>query len=139
MQEVTLHLTIRQSSGGQTTVTDNRYEGKAVEKAAGWYFSYQEDLEGIGEVGAVIRVAESDVTLLRQGSLQMKQVFSKNRSTESAYVTPHGRFWLKTHTRKLRIERTGDRPTGISLAYQLWLQDEYLGESVLTLGIEWKE
>jgi uncharacterized beta-barrel protein YwiB (DUF1934 family) len=138
MQDVEIQLTTKHKVDGQTEETVHRYLGKGVEKTNGWYLTYKEQLEGAGEVNTTLKVAETDVTLLRQGSLQMKQLFQKGVSSHSPYAGPFGRFSLETHTRRVRIYREQGRPTEIRVEYQLWLNEQYAGEHELIVNIHWK-
>ncbi|NGQ96216.1 DUF1934 domain-containing protein [Brevibacillus sp. SYP-B805] len=138
MQNVTIQLVITHTADRQTERTELRYPGRAANRENGWYFSYTEQVEGIGEVGTILKIALSEVTLLRQGKLQMKQVFAKGKSSECHYVSPHGRFRMETYTRMLRIEREEERPAAIRTQYQLWLDGQYLGEYELDVRIDWE-
>jgi uncharacterized beta-barrel protein YwiB (DUF1934 family) len=137
MQNLTIQLTVTHSMNGQTERTVMEYQGKAAEKETGWYVMYTEQLDGVGDVSTILKIGVSDVTLLRQGSLQMKQLFRKGKSMECDYDSPHGRFRMETHTRKLRIERMENRPERVYIAYQLWMNEQYLGEYELELRLTW--
>ncbi len=134
-----IHVTIRQTVQGQTEETRQVHEGKGVRKENGWYVTFSEMLEGIGDVQTVVRIGEGDVTLIRQGHLQMKQQFLKRQSSRSTYISPHGTFQMETHTRTLKITRDADRPKAVYAEYQLWLNGQYVGEFTLTFDLCWGE
>jgi uncharacterized beta-barrel protein YwiB (DUF1934 family) len=137
MQDVQIHLIATHRVDGQTEETVHRYEGKGVEKGLGWYITYKEQVEGAGDVTTTVKVSEKEVTLLRQGTIQMKQQFQKGVSHHSPYVSPHGRFSMETHTHKLRITSEAERPQEIRIAYQLWLNQQYAGEHELMVRLTW--
>lgn len=137
MQDVHIHLVVRHSIEGQTEETRQKYHGKGVQKENGWYLSYKEEMEGVGDVSTVLKIGKSEVTLLRQGNLQVKQSFEKGQSSEANYNSPFGQFLMETHTRRLQIERDNDRPVHIQIAYQLWMNRQYAGDYELTLRLEW--
>lgn len=138
MQDVQLHLVVTHSVEGQTEETRQEYHGLGVKKGNGWYFSYKEDMEGVKNVSTVLKIGNSDVTLLRQGSLQMKQLFAQGQSSESSYHSPFGQFFMETHTRHLQIEREKDRPARIKISYQLWMNRQYAGDYELELQFIWQ-
>jgi uncharacterized beta-barrel protein YwiB (DUF1934 family) len=137
MQDVQIQLVVTHKRDGQTDVTKQEYLGKGVQKENGWYISYKEQFDEIGEVGTILKIAELDVTLLRQGKLQSKQLFAKGRSSDSVYSSPYGQFQMETHTRQLRIKRENGRPQELEISYQLWLNQQYLGEYEMKIRLAW--
>lgn len=137
MQDVHITLTARQRTGGDWEETVYRYAGRCVEKTGGWYLTYKEQMEGAGEVSTTLKLGNGTVTLLRQGDVQTKQQFQQGTSHQTTYRSPYGLFSMETHTRKLRIRHEQGRPAQVWLAYQLWLNGQYVGEHELTLNVEW--
>jgi uncharacterized beta-barrel protein YwiB (DUF1934 family) len=137
MQDVQIKLVAKHSLYGQTEKTVSVYQGKGAEKVSAWYISYKEHIEGAGDVTTTLKVSEKEVTLLRQGGLQMKQQFEKGMSSHSPYVSPHGRFTMETHTRKLLVTSKQTRPQEIRIEYQLWMNEQYVGEHELTIHLDW--
>ncbi|WP_139491036.1 DUF1934 domain-containing protein [Brevibacillus dissolubilis] len=139
MQEVTLHVRIKQTADGRTDETKQTHEGKGTAKGNGWYFTYKEELEEAGSVNTVYKIEDGMVSLIRQGQLQMKQLFVKGRTSESVYHSPYGMFEMETHTSKLSVKSEGERPERISIAYQLWMNKQYVGSFELELQAEWND
>ncbi|UFJ40217.1 DUF1934 domain-containing protein [Brevibacillus humidisoli] len=138
MQDVLLDLHSKQRSGGQLEEVTQRYHSKAVAKPSGWFFSYHESIGDVGEVRTVLKISDAEVTILRQGSLEMKQRFQSGVSTESIYHSPFGRFRMKVHTRRMQVTKEGNRPTAVDISYQLWLNDAYVGEVDLAFQLDWR-
>lgn len=138
MQDVRIELLVTHKMDGQTDETKQQYLGKGVQKENGWYISYKEQFAEIGEVGTILKISEQDVTLLRQGKLQSKQLFAKGSSSESVYASPYGQFQMETHTRQLRITRENGRPLELEISYQLWLNRQYLGEYEMMVRLAWE-
>ncbi len=138
MQQVTLHLTSKQMMDGQTEESRHEYQAKAVLKQDAWFFSFKEAEEGVGEVSTILKAGEQEITLLRQGPVQMKQSFQKGQSSTSRYISPYGAYLMQVHTHKIKIEREEGRPKTISIAYQLWLNDQYAGEILLEYTMVWR-
>jgi len=135
MQEITLQVSVIRRQAGETETIEQRHAAKMTKKAGGWYVSYTETMEGIGEVPTVVKIGETDVTVLRQGKLQTKQRFAKGETSDAPYISPYGRFLLETYTRRLRIRHEDNRPVQVEMAYQLWMNGEYLGEYDCTYWI----
>ncbi|GAA4720498.1 DUF1934 domain-containing protein [Brevibacillus fulvus] len=138
MQDVQIQLAVTHQANGQTEQTRYSYQGRGTKKENGWYFSYPESLEGVGTIQTVLKVGEADVTLLRQGKLQMKQLFAKGKTSETIYNSPMGPLTMETHTRKVKIKREADRPAQLLLAYQVWLNGQYAGDYELHLLFQWQ-
>lgn len=137
MQQVTLQLTSKQLMNGQTAVSQHTYEAKAVLKQDVWFITYKEQLEDQLEVNAVLKVGKQELTLLRQGAVQMKQSFQKGSSSVSRYVSPYSAYLMEVHTHHLRIKEENDLPQEISVGYQLWLNEQYTGDVELHYSLSW--
>jgi len=137
MEEVTLRLVVKQMANGETETNTYSYQGRAVAKGSAYYFTYKEELEGAGEVSTILKVEDLKVSLIRQGSVQMKQQFEKGKSYESTYTGSFGMMRMETHTRQLRITQANGRPDLLAVNYQLWMGEQYIGEFDLELKINW--
>lgn len=137
MQQVTLQLTSKQIMNGQTEEVRHHYEANAVLKQNAWFFTYKEPLDDQLEVNAVLKVGQQEVTLLRQGAVQMKQSFQKGQSSSSRYNTPYASYQMQVHTHQLRIKEEDNRPSEIAIGYQLWLNEELMGEIQLHYSLKW--
>lgn len=135
MQDVQIELTAKHRVDGDWEETTHSYQGKCVHKAAAWYLTYKEQVEGAGEVSTTLRLTEQLITLVRQGGVSTRQQFAKGASTHSSYQSPYGSFAMETHTSKLRIRYEQELPASVELAYQLWMNEQYAGEHELTIQV----
>ncbi|WP_126428954.1 DUF1934 domain-containing protein [Brevibacillus marinus] len=138
MQDVVLHVHSKQHSDGQVAKMEQQYQSKGAAKPGGWYFTYVESVADVGEVRTVLKVGVDEVTILRQGPLEMKQRFQSGMDSESIYHSPFGRFRMKVYTRRLRVTHQENRPLAVDLAYQLWLNEAYVGEVELAFRFAWQ-
>ncbi|RAP29707.1 hypothetical protein C2W64_03357 [Brevibacillus laterosporus] len=138
MQEVQLCLAILQKAEGQTDKTVLEMTGKASQRNSSWYLQYKEQIEGVGEVSNIVRINDDCTQLLRQGSLQMKQIFEKGQGTDSLYSSPYGDMQMHTHTRTYKVTYQSEKPIQVFIAYQLWLSGQYVGEFEWDMKIAWE-
>lgn len=138
MQDVVVYVHSEQRSDGEVTKIEQQYTSKGTAKPGGWYFTYVESVADVGEVRTVLKVASEEVTLLRQGPLEMKQRFQKGVDSESIYDSPFGRFRMKVYTHRMRVTQEANRPLAVELAYQLWLNESYVGEVELAFRFVWQ-
>ncbi|MGG1440591.1 DUF1934 domain-containing protein [Brevibacillus laterosporus] len=137
MQDVQLSLSIIQKAEGQTDKTEVKMSGKASLRNSSWFLKYKEQVEGVGEVSNIVRINEDSTQLLRQGSLQMKQIFEKGKGTDSLYSSPYGNMQMHTHTRTYKVTYQSEKPIHVFIAYQLWLSGQYVGEFEWDMKIAW--
>ncbi len=139
MQHITIHLTVQQKIDGQSETSSYRYAGSAVKKAGGWFLTYKEQIDDKREANTVLKISEAEVTLLRQGALQMKQVFQRGGKHRSVYQNPYGNSLLDIETNRLAIRWVDGQPHHLAIEYQLWLNEQYIGVNTLTLQIDWTD
>lgn len=135
MQDVQIKLTAKHLVEGNWDTSTHHYEGKRVQKAASWYVTYKEQMEGAGEVSTTIKLSDKAITLIRQGGVSSRQQFEKGASTQSLYQSPYGPFTMETHTNKLRIQYENELPVLIEISYQLWMNEQYTGEHELRIEL----
>ena len=135
MQDVQIKLTAKHLVDGSWDASTHHYEGKRVQKAASWYITYKEQMEGAGEVSTTIKLSDKAITLIRQGGVSTRQQFEKGASTLSLYHSPYGPFTMETHTNKLRIQYENELPVLIEISYQLWMNEQYTGEHELQIEL----
>lgn len=138
MQDVVVHMHSEQRSDGAVTKIEQCYPSKGTVKPGGWYFTYVESVADVGDVRTVLKVGTDEVTILRQGPLEMKQRFQAGVDSESIYASPFGRFQMKVYTRRLQVTQQANRPLAVDLAYQLWLNEAYVGEVELAFRFTWQ-
>ncbi len=94
----------------QTNIKQGNEQDKMTVEAPGQiyvkqnytYVTFTEKLEGLGDVKTVLKVAADEVTVMRKGPIEMRQVFQYGTVTEGAYDTPYGK--LKTEAKTDHIE-----------------------------------
>lgn len=136
-ENVAIRLTITHQLDGQTDTSQYEYAGIGVKKAGGWFFSYKEQLEEGLTVQTVIKIREDEVTLLRQGGLQMKQLFKTGDQTQNMYQSPYTVFTMETLTKSLVIHRENERPVQALIQYRLWMNQQETGDYDLKLHFDW--
>jgi len=135
MQDVQIELTAKHRGDGDWEESTHSYAGRCVQKAAAWYLTYKEQVEGAGEVSTTLKLTDQSITLVRQGGVSTRQQFEKGASTHSSYQSPYGPFAMETHTSRLRIRYEQELPARVEIAYQLWMNGQYAGEHELTIRI----
>ncbi|RNB82003.1 DUF1934 domain-containing protein [Brevibacillus fluminis] len=138
-ENVAIRLTTIHKLDGQKEKSQYEYAGIGVKKAGGWFFSYKEQLDEGVSVQTVIKISEDDVTLLRQGGVQMKQVFKAGEQNQSIYQSPYMSFAMETGTKSLHIEQENARPASVRIQYRLWMNGQETGEYDLQLSFAWYE
>jgi len=79
MQDVQIKLTAKHLVDGSWDASTHHYEGKRVQKAASWYITYKEQMEGAGEVSTTIKLSNKAITLIRQGGVSTRQQFERGK------------------------------------------------------------
>ncbi|MFB5664180.1 DUF1934 domain-containing protein [Alteribacillus sp. HJP-4] len=116
-----------------------RLEAKGVlyQKNNWTYVTFKEELEDIGEVQTVLKVGESEITVLRSGSVTMKQQYHYGERTEGTYETPYGKLSTEADTDQLAVMWSDTGKTGrIQFGYDLTLQGTVAGRYDVTISIE---
>jgi len=126
-------------ANGEEEILSNQLRGTLYEKGDEFFLRYQEYMgQDLGITWTTIRwnrKTESNVTILRQGDIKMKQVFDKNKVNLAQYHSPYGILDMKTITHELVIANCIPTSGRIELHYQLsinhqgvseyWLEVEY--------------
>lgn len=127
---------VGRDAGEETT--SNQVEGQLISKENATYIRYNEDIADTGRVRNVVKVTESDVTIIRNGAVSMNQQFLQGETTTGDYGTSFGTLHMETTTRQLHVEKNHDGEiSALHLAYQLQLQGRDVGQ--VTLGFYIKE
>lgn len=86
---------------------------------------YEEEMEDLGNVATTIVVQDDRVSIKREGSLQMHQVFRIGSSTECVYHHPFGKFRMETTTHHMQfVKGIGNRSGRIYLNYDVVLNEQ---------------
>lgn len=116
--------------------TNNRVEGILIPKGNTTYIRYSEEIEDTGRIRNVVKIAENEVTIIRNGAVSMHQQFREGETTKGEYGTSFGTLHMETATKQLSSEWKRHEGSGeLSLTYQLTLQGRDVGEITLALKI----
>ncbi|SEO93133.1 DUF1934 domain-containing protein [Propionispora vibrioides] len=123
---------------------ENRIElvgtGDYVRKNGVGYIKYREtELSGLEGTTTVIKVRPDEVTLLRMGKVEQKQVFRPGQKTQSLYTTPFGNLDMAVVTGVLHISGTAGAQElpAIYIEYELEIAGDW--QSANTLSITLRE
>ncbi|RXT08720.1 DUF1934 domain-containing protein [Ammoniphilus sp. CFH 90114] len=131
MQSVTIHITTNIKQQGQKL--EQTCSGKLFPKGEGWYLVYKEDLGENQEVSSTIKLSKEQVTIIRTGSIRMRQEYIPGQWTEGKYEGPFGMMWMETKTDHIDFSERH-----MSLSYQLKLNGEDMGRYEVAMKMEAK-
>lgn len=122
---------------GNAETTTNRVDGILIQKENTLYIRYAEEIEDTGRIRNVVKIAENDVTIIRNGAVSMHQRFQEGETTKGDYGTYFGTLHMETATKRLSSEWKRQEGYGeLDLTYQLMLQGRDVGEVTLALKIQ---
>ncbi len=99
--------------------------GSYVHRGKVHMIKYKEEMEDLGLVHTTIVIQDDRVSIKREGSLQMHQVFRIGSSTECVYHHPYGKFRMETTTHHMQfVKGIGNRSGRIYLNYDVALNDQ---------------
>ncbi|WP_096203008.1 DUF1934 domain-containing protein [Bacillus sp. FJAT-45350] len=135
--DVDVTLRVNRIQNGNKQLDHIKTVGQLHEKNQSLYLHYEEELEEVGKVRTLIKVTDADVTIIRQGAVQMRQPFLLHKTTSGTYHSPFGLLEMETTTNELQFEWSKEKQSGqLILSYQLLLQGEDGGEHELTIYVE---
>ncbi|MGO4889112.1 DUF1934 domain-containing protein [Anaerobacillus sp. MEB173] len=133
---IDMETTINHVQGERETIT-MKANGKLYQKETSTIIRYEETIEEAGKVSNIIKINEEGITIVRQGSISSRQLYSPGITTDSVYQSPYGSMLISTETKKVQVDWTKERNQGtIEIAYILTLQDEQVGDYFITMKIE---
>src|SRR5690606_2509947 len=92
---------------------------------------------GSGEMKTIVKIEPNQVTIQRNGALNMRQQLVAGRKTEGIYLTPYGRMALETKTKTIQFAwDKGKRIGKLQVVYDLWMQRNYTGCYNVTIQME---
>jgi len=113
--------------------------GEAIVKGPQIYIRYEEPGQGPQEedtaVRTTIKIAGSELKLIRHGGIQSEQTFQRGRRLPGFYRSPYTQFNLSTETREMDVVRQG-RSLEVSWAYDLYVYEELSGQFAISLHIQ---
>ncbi|NUU59211.1 DUF1934 domain-containing protein [Paenibacillus sp. JW14] len=130
-------VTLVSQHEGERTVLNTT--GEVIAKGQQLFIRYVEPGQGPqGEeiaVRTMIKIAGSELKLIRHGAVESEQSFQEGQRLPGFYRSPYTNFNLSTETRKLEISRDG-RSLNVTWEYDLYVYEELSGQFVLSLHIQ---
>lgn len=118
---------------------ENRIEltsvGKHYYKNGIHYILYDDcEISGMQGTTTMLKITDSDVTLVRKGKVVQEQHFTLDKKSSSSYTTPYGQMELSVLTKKIDIDYasvSGD----INIAYELAVNGQWQSDNQLNITI----
>ncbi|MFB4163529.1 DUF1934 domain-containing protein [Alteribacillus sp. JSM 102045] len=133
--EVKMTTNIRQQ--GEKDQVNLEAKGELYKKNNFTYVNFKEELDEIGEVSTVLKVGEQEITVIRSGSVAMRQLYQYGEITEGSYETPYGKLITEAETDQVAVMWSDSGKTGrIQFGYDLTLQGSAAGRYDVTISIE---
>ncbi|MBM7690642.1 uncharacterized beta-barrel protein YwiB (DUF1934 family) [Peribacillus deserti] len=128
---VTVKTTI--TNGSETETFELATLGNLHNKANADYLQYEEKDEN-GLINTYVKFTDTELMLMRSGSVTMKQYFRENEVTSGYYESMYGRLEMQTDTSKIVREWNDPAKEGkIELYYDLMMQGNHLGVYQMTI------
>ncbi|GAB6179292.1 DUF1934 family protein [Desulfotomaculum defluvii] len=116
-------------------VIEVEYSGTLYRKNNNYYIIYQETQgTGMGKTTTTLKVEHNTITLIRNGTVNMRQVFEKDQIHCSTYQTPQGSMEMTVKTLNKEVILT-DLGGSIKLEYELKLDHSLLGKNYLEIEV----
>ncbi|PWA11910.1 DUF1934 domain-containing protein [Pueribacillus theae] len=114
----------------------NIVDGTVYTKDGTTVCSYKEAAEN-GEISNIVKINQNAVTIIRNGSVAMRQPFIIACETNGSYHTPFGSLATKALTKDIQFEWDRKREVGsLLLAYDLWMQENHTGFFTVKIHME---
>ncbi|PLT31660.1 DUF1934 domain-containing protein [Peribacillus deserti] len=128
---VTVHTKI--TNGSETETFELVTLGHLHNKASADYLQYEENDEN-GIINTYVKFTDTELMLMRSGSVKMKQYFRENEKTSGYYESMYGRLEMLTDTKKIIREWNEPAKEGkLALYYDLSMQGNRLGSYQMTI------
>ena len=133
--DVKMTTDIRQQ--GEKDQVQLQARGELYKKNNTTYVKFTEDLEDIGKVSTLLKVGEQEITVIRSGAVEMRQLYQYGEKTEGSYETPYGKLKTEADTDQVAVMWSDSGRTGrIQFGYDLTLQGTVAGRYDVTISIE---
>ncbi|GAB7387863.1 hypothetical protein BSNK01_17000 [Bacillaceae bacterium] len=132
---VRLRVTTR-IHGADGETLEYRCRGELFRKGEAWYLRYKENPAEMGDTTTTLKIMPGAITLIRHGSVAMRQEYAPGVRTKGKYVSPYGTFELEAQTRALRFVPARGRLQSIRWSYDLWLNRESAGRHEIEIAIK---
>lgn len=136
MTPVKIHVVSNEKANNQQAAIETVSFGKMTEKNGKFYVFYDET-EAVGMKGTrtTIKWNYDSVVIIRSGTVESRQEFTKGLEYLSVYKTPYMTFGLKTNTTYLYVY-CRDGVWNIELEYMLELAGQESNEMQIKIVIE---
>lgn len=134
-QEVNIHLLSKMIYEEDQRVEEAivKTKGQVVMKNHVLFLTFNETMEDVGKVHNMIKIKDQEATIIRQGSITMRQPLEKGAVTEGTYRSPYGRMVTTTKMNDLTFSWHPETQIGdIYIAYDLTMQGQRVGLCQLT-------
>ncbi|MGJ7920699.1 DUF1934 domain-containing protein [Neobacillus sp. LXY-4] len=110
--------------------------GRYQQTATASFLRYEEAME-VGPVNTMIKMAENEVLILRNGAVKMRMVFRKGLAVSGTYHSPHGLMEIITEAKSIDHSHNKETNEGmINLHYDLSMQATLAGTYHLEIKYE---
>ncbi|MFZ4453024.1 DUF1934 domain-containing protein [Salibacterium aidingense] len=134
---VDVKMTTNIKQKGEQDQVSLEAKGEVYQKNNFTYVNFKEDLDDIGEVSTVLKVGRQEITVIRSGSVSMRQRYLSGELTEGSYETPYGTLKTEAQTDQVAVIWSDSGNTGrIQFGYDLTLQGSVAGRYDVTISIE---
>lgn len=132
--KITVNTTIY--SGQETETYELTTFGQYIRKTSSCFLRYEEILEE-GTIKSLIKISDQEASIKRNGAINMKLSFQKNKSLKGSYETSLGVMEMKTTTSRLNHEFNEKAKKGeIDILYDLNMQGTHAGTYHLAITFE---
>ncbi|MBB5174124.1 DUF1934 domain-containing protein [Texcoconibacillus texcoconensis] len=102
--------------------------GELFEKSSGLFLRFDEQTDDNASIRQTIKAQTGEMTVIRNGDVEMKQRFISNQETEGMYQSPYGPLSMVTKTKHVDVEWDPVQKTGsLHVGYELFLQGQEAG------------
>ena len=110
--------------------------GEYYNKINSIYLRYEEANEE-GTIKTTVKLTDQEGSIIRNGAIQMRLLFQKNKSLTGSFTTPYGVIDMITRTTRMNFELMEDLKKGeIDLLYDLTMQGSHAGTYHLLINFE---
>lgn len=132
--KITVNTTIR--NGQEKETYEFTTFGHYYKKTNAIFLRYEEYMEE-GAIKTVVKISGQEGSILRNGAVNMRLPFYKNKSLTGSYESPYGILEMKTSTTRINHEFNEDVRKGeIDLLYDLKMQGSHAGTYHLSIHFE---
>lgn len=138
VQQVAIDIESLMLSAGRRDKNEYRYKGEMHLMNGTWYIKYVEPGED-GETNATLKIKPSEVVVIRNGLVSMRQSFRAGITTSGMYESLAGPMQMDTETTDVRLEYDEEGYLQkASWVYNLSLNEQEIGTYTVTCSLQRK-